>query len=271
MRRSRKPVRVFRSDEGSNPSLSVSCQVRAFLPAYLRIARRHWSFRLRLPRDFSTAAPCPSPVGPPRGRDQGAGRKTDASRPHSIATTSKSPPLLEGPYACPPAYLRREDVLGAHFPRPVPSSTPVRAAAGPAATNQSSRAAHSSAPGRPRLSDTGSATVGGMAAALMLATFRLLASTAPPTAPSSAVERSLASNAPSAHRGSEFGRSDVLGADTKRDCSDSPPLEHGHDHDEQAAPRRVEQKPDALGRDRRSIVDAAVRRPRYRASVPRSV
>jgi hypothetical protein len=179
MRRSRKPVRVFRSDEGSNPSLSVSCQVRAFLPAYLRIARRHWSFRLRLPRDFSTAAPCPSPVGPPRGRDQGAGRKTDASRPHSIATTSKSPPLLEGPYACPPAYLRREDVLGAHFPRPVPSSTPVRAAAGPAATNQSSRAAHSSAPGRPRLSDTGSATVGGMAAALMLATFRLLASTAP--------------------------------------------------------------------------------------------
>jgi hypothetical protein len=42
------------------------------------------------------------------------------------------------------------------------------------------------------LSDTGSGTAGGMAAALMLATSRLLASTG---RPSSAVERSLASNA----------------------------------------------------------------------------
>ena len=44
-------------------------------------------------------------------------------------------------------------------------------------------------------SDTGSATAGGMAAALMLATSRLLASTG---RPSPAVERSLASNARSA-------------------------------------------------------------------------
>ncbi len=59
---------------------------------------------------------------------------------------------------------------------------------------------------------TGSATAGGVAAALMLATSRLLAST---RGPSSAVERSLASNAPSAQLGSAVRRAAITAAEQR--------------------------------------------------------
>jgi hypothetical protein len=88
------------------------------------------------------------------------------------------------------------------------------------------------------VSDTGSATAGGMAAALMLATSRLLASTGRPELGRGAL---AASNASSAHWGAELGASDVLVANTKQDCSDSShPSEHGHDRVRETAPLRLE-------------------------------
>jgi hypothetical protein len=97
LRRSRKPVRVFRSDEGSNPSLSVSRQVRAFLP--------HGRPADRLPPSAFPAPTFPRlPHGRPlvhrrwihqRGGDQCAGLETGASRPPSIVTTTRYPAITE--------------------------------------------------------------------------------------------------------------------------------------------------------------------------------
>jgi hypothetical protein len=62
-----------------------------FPTVYLRIARRHWRFRLRLPRDFPTATPLSIPGRARPGPDHYAGSKTGASRHHSIATTTRYP------------------------------------------------------------------------------------------------------------------------------------------------------------------------------------
>jgi hypothetical protein len=63
------------------------------------------------------------------------------------------PPLLEGPHARPPAYLCAARMSWALTSRQLPPAPPRRgAAACPAATNQSSGPAHSSAPVWPRLS-----------------------------------------------------------------------------------------------------------------------
>jgi hypothetical protein len=62
MRRSRKPVWAVSSIEGSNPSLSVSRQVRAIVShAHLRIACRYWRFRLQFRHDFPTSVPLGHP------------------------------------------------------------------------------------------------------------------------------------------------------------------------------------------------------------------
>jgi hypothetical protein len=70
-------------------SLSVSSQRRAFLPHGLPVGRPPaLAFSASPSPRLPHGRRLPSPVEPPRGRDQCAGVKTGASCPHSIATTT---------------------------------------------------------------------------------------------------------------------------------------------------------------------------------------
>ncbi len=129
MRRSRKPVRVFRSDEGSNPSLSVSRQVAGLSsPRPTRGSPTSTGrFGLRLPRDFPTAAPCPSPVDPRGAAISAPVSRPAHSRPPSIATTTRYPAITGRLHTRTVACQGAARVLcGGSLPRNCPQLLPVR-------------------------------------------------------------------------------------------------------------------------------------------------
>ncbi len=126
MRRSRKPVRAFRSCEGSNPSLSVSRQIRTFLPHGLPedrppamgVSRSH--FPATSPRPHH----CPSRVG--HGL---AAITAPVSRPaHRVIIRSRqrrdTRSLLEVSTCGRSPARRGEGVVGASLPHSCPSSSP---------------------------------------------------------------------------------------------------------------------------------------------------
>ena len=125
MRRSRKPVWAVSSIEGSNPSLSVSRQIRTFLPH-------------GLPEDRPPALAFHAPTSPrlPHGRPivhPGSGTawpRSDAPvlRPaHRVIIRSRrrreAPSLLEVSTCGRWLARRRKGVVGAHFPTAAPSSS----------------------------------------------------------------------------------------------------------------------------------------------------
>ena len=123
--RSRKPVRVFRSDEGSNPSLSVSRQVAGLSSP--RPPRRSPTSTGVSGSDFPATSPRPPLVHPrsTRAWPRSVRRSQDRRSASSFDRNNDEIPrqYWKAPHANGRLPGRREDVLGSHFPTAAPSSS----------------------------------------------------------------------------------------------------------------------------------------------------
>ena len=124
--RSRKPVRVFRSDEGSNPSLSVSRQVAGLSSP--RPTRGSPTSTGVSGSDFPATSPRPPLVHPRSTRAWPRSVRRSQDRRIRVLLRSQqrrdTPPLLEGSTReRSPARAPQGCYAGAHFPATAPSSS----------------------------------------------------------------------------------------------------------------------------------------------------